>query len=371
MLSEMTGLRRHARPLFSISAISLGIALTACESSQNSDTVPTATSGVPGATTSDSSSTTPTSASTSGSTSSAPTNNSSGGLTSTSEPTATTPTSSATSSSSTPTDASSSGESGATDGVSSAPDASSDGETNDASDPCASALLCDGFDDDVVGMAPGQPWKTEANGGAVAVSDARAFSGDKSVHVSNTQGQYKRAYFSVDGAPVFPPAGAELYGRLMMWVDKSPADGVHWTFIQGEGPSNDGSYDIFYRYGGQHQGKLMANFETEGVASDCWNHSATAMPTQTWTCLEWRFNTATDEMQFWLNGTEVADLHVVGQGNDGSGCVAQSWANLWPAPKQFEVLRLGLEKYQDDGPLDLWIDDVAIGASRLGCPSAQ
>lgn len=244
------------------------------------------------------------------------------------------------------------------------------GETSAPADPCTSALLCDNFDDDAVGMAPGQPWKTEANGGAVAVSSDRAFSGDKSVHVSNTSGQYKRAYFSVDGAPAFPGAGAELYGRMMMWVDKSPADGVHWTFIQGEGPSDDNSYRIFYRYGGQHAGKLMANFETEGVASDCWNHSQTVMPTQTWTCLEWRFNTATDEMEFWLDGTALEDLHVVGQGQAGSGCVSQSWNNTWPAPKQFDTLRLGLEKYQDDGQLDLWIDDVAVGSARIGCPTA-
>lgn len=224
-------------------------------------------------------------------------------------------------------------------------------------------------------MAPGQPWKSETNdnggGGEVVVSTERAFSGDKSVHVSNTQGQYKRAYFSVDGAPVFPGAGGELFGRLMMWLDAAPKDGVHWTFIQGEGRSEDDGYDIYYRYGGQHEGKLMANFETNGVASDCWNHSQTVMPTKAWTCLEWRFNVATDEMQFWLNGTEVEDLHVVGTGNDGSGCVESSWSKLWPAPRQFEVLRLGLEKYQDDGPLNLWIDDVAVGSTRLGCPVSE
>lgn len=214
-------------------------------------------------------------------------------------------------------------------------------------------------------MAPGQPWTVEVNGGDVKISDQRAFSGDKSVHVSNTQGAYKRAFFSVAGAPVFPAAGQQMYGRMMMWLDATPAGSVHWTFIQGEGPSDDGSYDIFYRYGGQHEGKLMANFETQGKATDCWDHSDTVMPTQTWTCLEWRFNVATDEMQFWLDGDEVTDIHTTGM---GQGCIADDLQGAWPAPQSFEVLRLGFEKYQESAALDAWIDDVAVSTERVGCP---
>lgn len=247
---------------------------------------------------------------------------------------------------------------------------SSEGESSDSpsDDPCEDSVFCDDFDDDTVGMAPGQPWTADVNGGAVEVSSERAFSGDRSVHISNTAGAYKRAYMSITGAPVFPSAGAEMYGRMMMWLDVAPRDGVHWTFIQGEGDAEADSYRIFYRYGGQHQGKMMANFETEGVSSDCWSHSATVTPTKTWSCLEWRFNTTTDEMQFWLDGTEVTDLHIQGQGNAGTGCVNSGWTQGWPAPGAFDALRLGLEKYQDDGVLDMWVDDVAVSTTRVGCP---
>jgi hypothetical protein len=235
-----------------------------------------------------------------------------------------------------------------------------------AGDACDAALLCDDFEDDTSGMAPGAPWTVDVNGGGVEVSSERAFSGSNSVYVSNSQGAYKRAYFSVTGDPVFPAAGAEMYGRMMMWLEATPAGSVHWTFIQGEGPSDDGSYDIFYRYGGQHEGKLMANFETVGRSTDCWDHSATVMPTQTWACLEWRFDTASDEMQFWLDGSEISDIHVVGQ---GEGCGGQDLNGAWPAPPQFEVLRLGWEKYQESSALNAWIDDVAVSTERVGCPS--
>ncbi len=232
-------------------------------------------------------------------------------------------------------------------------------------DPCDSALFCDDFEDDASGMSPGQPWQSDVNGGGVEVSEERAFSGTKSVHVSNTEGAYKRAYFSVEGDPVFPAAAQEMYGRMMMWLEATPEGSVHWTFIQGEGPSDDGSYDIFYRYGGQHDGKLMANFETQGKATDCWDHSETVMPTQTWACLEWRFDTANDEMQFWLDGAEITDIHVTGM---GEGCVSNDLAGAWPAPAQFEILRLGWEKYQQSSELNAWIDDVVVSSARVGCP---
>lgn len=233
-------------------------------------------------------------------------------------------------------------------------------------DGCAAALLCDDFEDDASDMAPGAPWTVELNGGDVLVSSERAYSGENSVHVSNTSGAYKRAYFSVAGDPVFPAAGAEMYGRMMMWLEATPPGSVHWTFIQAEGPSEDGSYDIYYRYGGQHEGRLMANFETNGIATDCWDHSDTVMPTQTWACLEWRFDTATDEMQFWLDGTEVSDIHPIGT---GEGCVGQDLDGAWPAPPAFEVLRLGWEKYQESEELHAFIDDVAVSTERVGCPA--
>jgi hypothetical protein len=239
------------------------------------------------------------------------------------------------------------------------------GGFSEPSDACATALFCDDFEDDASGAEPGAPWTAQVNGGAVVVSTERAFSGSNSVHVSNTAGAFKRAYFSVEGDPVFPGAGAEMYGRMMMWLEATPAGSVHWTFIQAEGRSADDAYDIYYRYGGQHEGRLMANFETNGIATDCWDHSETVMPTQTWSCLEWRFDTANDELEFWLDGSEVADIHVVGM---GEGCVAQDLGGAWPAPPEFQVLRLGWEKYQESIEQNAWIDDVAVGTERLGCP---
>ena len=58
---------------------------------------------------------------------------------------------------------------------------------------------------------------------------------------------------------------------------------------------------------------------------------------------------ARSEVDMWVNGTEVPDLHRMDWQQDPVG-----------------ALRFGFEKYA--GPdADIWYDDVAVGTDRLGC----
>jgi hypothetical protein len=114
----------------------------------------------------------------------------------------------------------------------------------------------------------------------------------------------------------------------------------------------------------------MANYDTSGVTTDCYANSATRMPVQRWTCVEWRFAVATNELELWIDGNEVNevnDVHVVGR---GEGCLADDLGGQWLAPPAFTALHLGWESYQTStNDRNLWVDDVALGASRVGCPT--
>ncbi len=230
---------------------------------------------------------------------------------------------------------------------------------------CDTALLCDGFEEDTPGQAPGTPWQTSLNGGSVQVDSTRAFKGSHSVHISAEAKSYARAYMSVSGAPLFPVAGNQFFGRMMMYVSAAPEGSVHWTNIQAEGPVAGQTYRSMYRYGGQQNKRLMANYETEGTASDCWQHSATTLPEAKWTCMEWHFDGTTDRMELWLDGKALSDLSV---DERGEGCLGNGTGGNWYAPT-FDVLRLGWEHYQNTSAKDLWIDEVAVGSTRLGCPA--
>jgi polysaccharide lyase-like protein len=238
-----------------------------------------------------------------------------------------------------------------------------------------SALFCDDFEDAALG-AVAAPWEQSVNQATVNVDEVQAYSGTKAVHVNAPQaGTYHRGYISLDdgsNAGIFPAVAQEMYGRAMMYLPVLPNADVHWTFIQGEGAAaGEPAHNALYRYGGQHQNgaQLMANYETtNGVATDCWDHSATLLPVAAWTCVEWRFSVATNEMQFWMNGTELTDIHVTGA---GEGCGGNALEGQWTAPPAFQTLYLGWEHYQQtQNPIDLWVDDVAVGTERLGCPPA-
>jgi hypothetical protein len=246
------------------------------------------------------------------------------------------------------------------------------------------ALLCDGFEVNGVGAPPGMPWRDETgkSGASVQVDAVRTFRGERSVHVLAPKGAaYRRGYFAIHQSPVFPAAADEMFGRAMFWLDAAPvaragAPDVHWTFIQGEGRSRDDRFNSLYRYGGQHQAGLglMANFETTPpVRSDCWQHSASRLPVQRWVCVEWHFVVARNELQFWLDGEELADLHVVDRGSGPqTGCLSnEPLGGQWLAPPAFQSLYLGFERYQEpENDQNLWIDDVVISKSKVGCPAA-
>ena len=240
------------------------------------------------------------------------------------------------------------------------------------------ALFCDDFEDDLSGAFPAAPWQDDTGSGASVVVDGlQAFSGNQAVHVNAPPNQaYRRGFFSLEqgSSDVFPAASHAMFGRAMMFLDATPNAAVHWTIIQADGRAAAGTHDAYYRYGGQQQGGagLMANYETNsGVSTDCYSHSAARMPVQRWACVEWHFDTDRNEMQLWLDGNELTDMHVVDRPTTpGSGCLGNATGGQWLAPPEFTGLRLGWENYQvSSNDRNLWIDDVAIATERVGCPA--
>jgi hypothetical protein len=276
------------------------------------------------------------------------------------------------------------GTSGGTTGGTSAGGTTSQGGTGGA-DPCKTAIVCDDFEAYDPGAAPGGPWTTSTNKGSVTMDTTHAHSGGRAVKVTaDAAGGYRSAMLVLKGAALLPVPGNIVFGRMMFWLDAAPEGTVHWTFIDGQGLVPGQGYHALYRYGGQHPitdangtfvgSQLMANYDTPdsyqnppvGPGSDCWLHSdKKVIPVAKWACAEWKFDGPASKMQFWLDGVELPDLAMNGT---GQGCVNQGADFPWAAPS-FERVDLGWESYQPDGARTIWIDDVAIGTERLGCPA--
>jgi len=227
---------------------------------------------------------------------------------------------------------------------------------------CA-ALICDDFESYT--GTPGGPWKvTKTPAGNVVIDGAQHKSGKQAVKFTTTGAMsYQQAFISLE--KIFPIANNAFYGRMMIYATSAANDGVHWTMIEGEGANTaQGIDNAQVRYGGQQMKSLMANYDSSGKKSDCWRHSATKMPEGKWACMEWYFDGATNTQKFWLDGKAIDDLTVMGQGD---GCLTQDTAGKWIYPS-FSRLNLGWTSYQTDMPREVWIDDVAVGTSQIGCP---
>ncbi len=232
-------------------------------------------------------------------------------------------------------------------------------------DACAGTLVCDDFESYT--SKPAGPWTVSTNQGTVAIDTERHRSGKQSVKFSTTGvNTYQRAFIGIEGAP-FPLANNAFYGRMMIYATKAANDGVHWTMIQAEGPvAAQGISNATVRYGGQQQKSLMANYDSTGKKSDCWQHSTTKMPEGEWACMQWYFDGKTNTQKFWLNGAAIDDLTTTGK---GQGCIDHDTNDMWYFPQGFSKAYVGWESYQKDDARDVWIDDVALSTQPVLCPS--
>ena len=132
--------------------------------------------------------------------------------------------------------------------------------------------------------------------------------------------------------------------------------------IQSSGKVKGTDFSSEIRYGGQHQKKLMANYDTQGVKSDCWQHSQTKIPEKKWFKLQWHFNGNEDHMQLWLDGVFIESISLEGK---GEGCAESGTDGKWKFPV-FENVLVGWVDYQTGGgDRNIWIDDIVISTNQI------
>jgi hypothetical protein len=240
-----------------------------------------------------------------------------------------------------------------------------------AVDPCVGRLVCDDFEKSV--GKPGAPFNLSTNKGSIAIDTTRAFSGKQSVKITvdatTSSDTYRRAFLTLKGAPLLPIANNTVYGRFMIWTDRIPDKSVHWTFAHGDGPVGSG-LTATYNYGGM--GGLMANYYKNSTPNptDCWQTKTQTFPTSKWTCVAFQLDGKNSEMRFWLDGTEIPELHVVGMSKTDATCTVKGVDGKWYAPNPFQNISVGWESYQHDvaGAHTAWIDDVILDDAPIACP---
>jgi hypothetical protein len=179
----------------------------------------------------------------------------------------------------------------------------------------------------------------------------------------------------------------------MLWITAVPAQ-AHWNVNQSSGPMAGAPNELAKVLEGGMFGKLMSNYAQRGrviqngveqlrgggpqmgdppADADC----AVAAPTQKvdagkWLCWEWEFDGTSDTARLWVDGQAMNEIDAIGSGKQcqGPGFMGRPMMPnyRWESPTVWDKIFIGWEQYQDTPANEVWIDDVAVGPERIGCP---
>lgn len=217
-------------------------------------------------------------------------------------------------------------------------------------------IFHDSFEQYEVGRAPRGPW-TKTGKGTIKVDTTLSHDGKASVYFESDDGFDQRALMTLTGNPLFPFAHNRISGSFYIWLEDSPADDVQWTMIEASGPVKGRSFKSMIRYGGQYRKRLMANYDTDGVASDCYQYSNAIIPEKEWVKIAWQFDGWKGTTKFWLNDELIENLCTNGSGHT---CSYDDLKSKWILPV-FSNLSIGWANYQSGGGKQrIWIDEVML-----------
>jgi hypothetical protein len=216
-------------------------------------------------------------------------------------------------------------------------------------------MFCDDFEMDSAGTPP-TPWTTTGQSATSTVTidgTNPANSGTKSVHILQTDASDYDTFLQLHDTSVLPVAGGKLYLRYFIRMAQPMTMG-HNTLVRGDLYASQGSGNNLL-FGEDNQmiylsinGDGMAEMSNNDYYSDG-NQLGVGYPAGVWTCVELLLDHNGPEIDVWVNGTEVPDLHTT----------------AWKVDA-YDYLQFGFEKYAGP-PSELWYDDIAIGTQPIGC----
>jgi hypothetical protein len=222
--------------------------------------------------------------------------------------------------------------------------------------PCGELLFCEDFQALPTGGATSLKWGVDTRHGTLTVEKLRR--GQKVLHV-HTEGN-GRAFLRVDD---FAAPDNSFYGRVRLRADSLPRrpDWAHYTLIEatGQGP------EIVRPLGGQYVPTLdtaLWGVGADGGPTGDWTNWRESAPSRedVWQCVEWRMDASDNRIELWFDGVAQPDLTVSTTDHGGNPVDF-----LFP---RFDTIKFGWQLYQpNDDSHDLWLDDIALGAERIGC----
>jgi hypothetical protein len=200
--------------------------------------------------------------------------------------------------------------------------------------------FCDGFER---GLAP--IWAPNMGGaersiGSYELDPTRAYRGASSLHAHVDFVDLGSGWVRFQQVSHVPEQ--DLHTRAFVYL---PASSAWASYVFGMAVNASGYAAIGV---GFDQGRLTIGSWGDTAAEGA---DPTPFPLDTWVCVEWQIHRGADpSVSAWRDGALVIDRAPATL----EAVLDATWIGIYGAGN-------------DDGPADLWFDDVAIGASPIGC----
>jgi hypothetical protein len=199
--------------------------------------------------------------------------------------------------------------------------------------------LCDDFE----GAAPntaGSDWTFITKGGYTVALDTTQFhSGKNSVRATFTAGA---GYAYISETKTFPATDWWVRAYMRFMAPK----GGHQVFAGSDTSANEAMGNQMRPLNDMGGGTIAMNIRDTDKVAD----SGKMIPMGMWNCYEWHQTATTVDL--YLDGTKIATA-------TGAG-----WAGLG---NTYIANVLGAERFEGGAAGDVWIDDVAVNMTQIGC----
>lgn len=216
-------------------------------------------------------------------------------------------------------------------------------------------LICDDFESSGASLDAAK-WVVDASMGA-AVGKADIVSGG--AHGSGKAAKVSGGYVKIAlKAGLWSGVSSTFYVRANMKFDMAQP-GDHVTYLM----FDDQSHQL--RLGAQNGGMIWNYDSTDSILPD---YNAAAMSLKPaaneWHCFEFEVDAATPSLHVWMDGTESDKMLLDKTSTDG---IDSRWMHDMPGWKPNITNFSFGSGYPNSGKVTLWIDDVAISNSPIGC----
>lgn len=235
---------------------------------------------------------------------------------------------------------------------------------------CNALALCDGFETAAVGAVPdASRWSIGgpncfSGAGKAVVDGSVARSGSRSVRFDPGPDYCGHVFIQSNAMATL---GAVRFGRF--WVRLAQSVGnAQITLVSMRDESQSTSAQSAELRVGSQSGSMIWGRSVDGATLPSLSPNGIslgyALPAQQWVCVEFRIDQDAGTIQTWVDGNAPAGLQADGAPTED---VDRQWiaqnATWRPRLSDFKI---GWEAYSGTTNT-VWIDDVALGATRIGC----